>query len=100
MLNYDSKSNPIQYMLSKVTTGYQITIPSVFRKKESINIGDYIDIVEENGKLVISPVTINKRNRAAESFNSIFNEKDGFFSGMTEESVMGLVAQEIKHSRE
>jgi AbrB family looped-hinge helix DNA binding protein len=88
-------------MLSKITTGYQITIPSFFRKLTDIQIGDYIELKNEGSKLIIEPLNIRNNKEALVKFNDIFQEeiKDEFFNNLSEDKIMNIVNKEIKNSR-
>lgn len=91
-------------MIGKVTTGFQITIPLKFREKNEINIGDYVDFHEQNGKLIIEPLKLaNKasKSEALKKFEKIFAKKpsDKNFKNKSEDSVIKLVKKEITTSR-
>ena len=43
-------------MLSKVSKGYQITIPAKLRHKFGLNVGTTIDIEAKKDKIIIKPV--------------------------------------------
>lgn len=40
------------------TRGFQVSLPPEVRKKLKLRIGDYLAFVEENGKIMISKVTV------------------------------------------
>jgi len=44
--------------LVKVKRYCQITLPSLIRKKYHIEEGDYLDLVEKDGELVLKPVKV------------------------------------------
>ena len=89
-------------MLGKITTGFQITLPAFFRKDTNVKIGDYVDIRQEDHKLIITPVTVNEKKEAIIKFNSIFSKEisDKNFNQLSEEEVIKIVNNEIKQSRD
>ena len=44
--------------VSKITRGFQVSIPPEVRKKLKIKIGDYLAFVEEEGKMIITKVVV------------------------------------------
>jgi AbrB family looped-hinge helix DNA binding protein len=45
-------------MLTTLRIKGQVTIPKEILKKLELSTGDYIDVTEENGKIIICPVEI------------------------------------------
>ena len=88
-------------MLGKVTTGFQITIPAFFRNKANIKIGDYVDIQEENSQLIVTPISLNKRNQTLSRLKEILNTQvpNGEFENLSEDEILKIVNHEIKQSR-
>ena len=89
--------------ISKITTGFQITIPANYRKDNKLNIGDYVCFRQDHNKLIIEPIERidEKRQNALTAFNDLFKEEvyDKNFSKLSEEEVMKAVNKEIKLSR-
>lgn len=52
-----------QMELVKVKRNYQITIPQSLRKRFSLTVGDYVEIVIQEGALVIRPVKVVRRDQ-------------------------------------
>ena len=53
------KSTEVKHMsLVKVKRYSQITLPSIIRKKFKIDEGDYLEIEEINGSMVLKPVKV------------------------------------------
>ena len=44
--------------LVKIKTNFQITIPQSIRQKINVNIGDYLEVKDEGGRIVVCPVKI------------------------------------------
>lgn len=44
--------------LIKVKRNFQVTIPSGLRKKLNIKEGDYLDVLEKNGGIIIKPMKV------------------------------------------
>ena len=59
-------------MLTKVSKGYQITIPAKLRHKFGLNIGTAVDIEAEADKITIKPVKEELENlfKEANNFNA------------------------------
>lgn len=88
-------------MISKITTGYQITIPASFRKATNMKVGDYVDIQDQDNYLIITPAKIEDRDKLMAEFDSIFKEKPikSELSKLSEEDLLKEVRKEIKKSR-
>lgn len=41
--------------IKKICRGFQITLPKAFREKYHLDVGDRVEIVEENGKFTLYP---------------------------------------------
>jgi len=44
--------------LVRIKRHYQITLPSALRKKLNIDIGDYVEVENKNGDIVMRPVKL------------------------------------------
>ena len=44
--------------LVKIKTNFQITIPQSIRQKINVNVGDYLEVKDEDGRIVVYPVRI------------------------------------------
>jgi len=51
-------------MLVDLKQKSQVTIPKDFVKKLNLKVGDKLDVEEENGKLVITPVVVVPKDQA------------------------------------
>lgn len=83
----------------KINRGYQLTLPPAFRESYHLQIGDYLKMQEENGKLIIEPVKMVS-NDPLEALKSLLSSSDDNFNDLPEEQIMDLVRSEIKKSRE
>lgn len=58
--------------LIKIRRNYQLTIPQALREKIKLEVGDYLEVDVENGKIVIRPVKVvspEKEKEAATAKN-------------------------------
>lgn len=85
--------------VNKITTGYQITIPLDYRKKNNLKIGDYIVFRNNGTSLIVEPLREGKK--AIEAFDALFKTKTPVdkLSKFSEKKIMGIVAKEIKDHR-
>lgn len=83
----------------KINRGYQLTLPQTFRDTYHLQIGDYVRIQEENGKLIIEPVSIAPKD-PLQALNELFSSSSNAFSDLSEDEIMKLVHKEIKKSRQ
>ena len=90
----------IEPSIRKIARGYQVTLPPEFRKEHHLNVGDYVEIQEKNGKLIIEPIEIKKKS-VAKQFDEIFasQKEDAAFAKKTEEEILALVRKEVKAAR-
>jgi AbrB family looped-hinge helix DNA binding protein len=94
---YKSNNMKTERSLRKIARGYQITLPPEFRDEFHLNVGDYVEVSEENGRLIIEPVEIKKKNIASQ-FDDIFkNQKDRLIT--SEDKILEMVRKEVKLSR-
>lgn len=82
--------------LRKITRGYQITLPSDFRDRYHLDIGDHVEIIEKDGQLLISPLQ-GERGKVADDLARLFTENPA--DELTDEEAMTLAIEEIKISR-
>lgn len=83
----------------KINRGYQLTLPQTFRDTCHLQIGDYVRIKEEGGKLIIEPVSITSKD-PLQALGALFSSATDAFSGLSEDEIMKLVRKEIKKSRQ
>jgi len=89
----------MQEYTRKINRGFQLTLPQSFRDSYHLNIGDYVRMHEESGKLVIEPVKIVPKN-SVDALKALFSKAaSNNFDDLSEEEIMELVLQEIKKSR-
>lgn len=86
--------------IRKIARGYQVTLPVEFRKEHHLDVGDYVEIQEKDGKLIIEPIEI-KRKSVAKQFDDIFisQKEDPDFAKKTEDEILALVRKEVKATR-
>jgi bifunctional DNA-binding transcriptional regulator/antitoxin component of YhaV-PrlF toxin-antitoxin module len=82
----------------KINRGFQLTLPQTFRDAYHLQIGDYLRIHEENGKLIVEPVNIIPKNPAA-ALEALFDAATSNFKDLSEDEIMLLVGKELKKSR-
>lgn len=83
----------------KINRGFQLTLPPEFRENYHLQIGDYLKMQEENGKLVIEPVKMVSSD-PLEALKSLLSSSVDNFKDLPEDQIMDLVRDEIKKSRE
>lgn len=84
-------------LIKKISAGYQITIPTDFRKTHNLDIGSMISIHTDGNKLVIEP--FSHKSEALQALQSLFAATPDKFKNLSEQKVSETVAQEIKLSR-
>mgnify|MGYP000094192966 FL=1 len=57
----------------KVTRRYQVTLPKSIREKLGIQIGDFLRVKVENGRIILEPL-ISRKNKPIEDMLSIVSE--------------------------
>ncbi len=83
----------------KINRGYQLTIPQTFRDTYHLQVGDYLKIQEENGKLIIEPVQMTSKDPIA-ALEALFGSTSENFTALSEEEILNLVRNELKKSRQ
>jgi bifunctional DNA-binding transcriptional regulator/antitoxin component of YhaV-PrlF toxin-antitoxin module len=85
--------------VNKITTGYQITIPLDYRKKNNLKIGDYIVFKNDGTSLIIEPLKEGKK--ATEAFDALFKQKISAdkLNKHSEKQIIAIVDKEIKNHR-
>ena len=69
-------------MITKVSKGYQITIPAELRHRFGLDIGTPIDIEEKGKEIVIRPL-----GKTKSSLNELFKESDKYVNNFTPEQL-------------
>lgn len=70
-------------MITRMSKGYQITIPAEIRHRFGLDIGTTIDIEERKSEIVIKPL-----NRATkEELKELFKESDKYKLNLTPEQL-------------
>ncbi len=82
--------------LRKITRGYQITLPSDFRDRYHLHVGDHVELIEKDGQLVIAPMNA-QREQMASNLAQLFAENPE--TELTDEEAMALAIEEIKATR-
>lgn len=68
-------------MLAKLTSKNQITLPKA--AVSSVDVAEYFDITVENGRIVLTPVKIQKAQAVREKLEEL---------GITEQDIEGAIA--------
>ena len=88
--------------IRKVTRGFQITLPTSFRERCGVEIGDFVEVVEVGGALLVRPVAFTRQDAQA-ALDDIFAEADttGDQSVTTasDEEAIAIAKTEIKSRR-
>jgi len=82
----------------KINRGYQLTLPQSFRDAYHLQIGDYLRVHEDDGKLIIEPVNMVSKDPIA-ALEALFDSASSNFGDLSEEEIMRLVHSELKKSR-
>lgn len=48
-------------LIRKINRSFQITLPQSFREKFEIKEGDYLEIIEEDDRIIIQPIEVKKK---------------------------------------
>ena len=70
-------------MITKVSKGYQITIPAKVRHRFGLDVGTPIDIEEKGKEIVIRP--LGKATK--KGLNKLFKESDKYINNLTPEQL-------------
>ena len=70
-------------MITKISKGYQITIPAKVRHKFGLEIGTAIDIEDNRKEIVIRPLHKATKN----ALNKLFKESDKYTNNLTPEQL-------------
>ena len=88
--------------IRKVTRGFQITLPTSFRERYSVEIGDFVEVLEVGGALMVRPVTFT-RQEAQAALEDIFAEadttSDQSLTVASDDEALAMAQTEIKARR-
>ena len=73
-------------MITKISKGYQITIPAEVRHKFGLDVGTSIDIEERGKEIVIKPLSRTTKDELKE----LFKESDKYKNNLTPEQLEEL----------
>lgn len=85
--------------LKKITRGFQLTLPKGFREKFDLNEGDYLEVVEEDERLVLRPIEIRRKQTATKLKKVLSKAVKTPLSKLSEEKALKVVEGEIKKHR-
>lgn len=91
--------------LIKVKRNYQLTIPSILRRKLKLSVGDYLEADVEGDRIVIRPVEVTRpgakasRSRATEEAYAVLDEIWAKLEGDDPDAVEALVSEAVKAVR-
>ena len=85
--------------IRKITRGFQVTLPQEFRERYHLKVGDVVEMVEEDGNLVIRPIIIF-RKKISEELDQVFAKADKKSTAkLTDDEAMEFANREIKSVR-
>lgn len=85
--------------IKKIVRGGQVTLPKAFREKYNLMEGDLIELIEQDGCLLLKPIkTLSKKN-AAQKMLDFLNQAGDTFADLSEEELLTLIRKEQKKSR-
>ena len=70
-------------MITKVSKGYQLTIPAKVRRKFGLEIGTSVDIEDRGKEIVIKPLS----RATKEELKELFKESDRYKNTLTPEQL-------------
>ena len=70
-------------MITKISKGYQITIPAKVRHRFGLDIGTAIDVEERGKEIVIKPLS----RTAKDELKELFKESDKYVNNLTPEQL-------------
>ena len=87
--------------LVKVKEKFQITIPASIRRKLGLKVGDYLELEESEGSIVLRPVAvIDKRKREAlEKLERVLEQVQQKLEDIPEEEVEKDVLEALRDVR-
>ena len=78
----------------KITTGFQITIPTDFRKENNLHIGSMVSVHTENGKLIVEP--FQHKSEALKKLKALFAQDTQEFEKLSEKEISQTITKETK----
>ena len=88
--------------MRKVTRGFQITLPTSFRERYGVEIGDFVEVIEVRGALMICPVTFTRQDAQA-VLDDIFAAADAIsdpsVTVASDDEALAIARTEIKARR-
>ncbi len=88
--------------IRKVTRGFQITLPTSFRERCGVEIGDFVEVVEVGGALLVRPVAFTRQDAQA-ALDDMFAEADTTgdqsVTVASDEEALAIAKTEIKARR-
>ena len=86
--------------IRKITRGGQLTLPKTFRDKYGIDVGDIVELIEKNNKLIIQPIQQKNQNNVAQKLISLLNSTDDLVGYKNEEELLENIQIERKKIRQ
>lgn len=97
---------PKKRLIRKISRGHQITLPPCFLKENDLHIGDTVEILEQEGKVIIQPLisetSIEKRqliSKIKALFERIDSDLAESSSPTNEEQLLEEINREIESTR-
>ena len=88
--------------IRKVTRGFQITLPTNFCERYGVEIGDFVEVVEVGGALMVRPVSFTRQDAQA-VLDDIFAEADATsdqsLTVASDDEALAIAQTEIKARR-
>ncbi len=88
--------------IRKVTRGFQITLPTSFRERYGVEIGDFVEVVEVRGALMVRPVTFTRQDAQAvldDFFADADATSDQSVTVASDDEALAIAQTEIKARR-
>ena len=88
--------------IRKVTRGFQITLPTSFRERYGLEVGDFVEVLEVAGTLLVRPVGVTRQDAQAE-LDNIFATSDAIrdqaLAVDSDEEALALAKTEVRARR-
>ena len=85
--------------IKKIVRGGQVTLPKAFREKYDLVEGDLIELIEQDGCLILKPIKSLGKKNAAQQLLDYLNQAGDKIANVSEDKLLKLIRTEQKKSR-
>lgn len=87
----------------RISRGNQVTLPPNFLTKNNLCKGDNVEVIEEDGKVIIQTFEPNDKKKLVEKIQSLFTQMDQVNNqkdfSLDEKSLLSIIDKEIEAVR-